>query len=162
MHAKRDLGPDFSTPARNGKSYLGMGKGMPSLRILFLGIALNYPWELLQAGFYRGMDPGRTPWWHCLLATVGDASLLVAIYAVGALVLQRRDWFAHPGTGAYALLFVLGFIVAVGVEWVALATGRWEYAPSMPILPGLEVGVVPVLQMLFLPPLVFRFALSPK
>lgn len=51
----------------------------------------------------------------------------------------------------------MGFVIAVSVEWVAVhGAQRWTYTDRMPLLPGLEVGGVPVLQMLLLPPLIFR------
>jgi len=33
---------------------------------------------------------------------------------------------------------------------------RWAYTARMPRVPGLDVGLVPVAQMLILPPLIFR------
>jgi hypothetical protein len=45
------------------------------------------------------------------------------------------------------------------VEWYAVKVlHRWEYSLSMPVIPGLEIGFVPVLQMLVLPPLTFFLA----
>ncbi len=56
-------------------------------------------------------------------------------------------------------MFVTGLIIGIGIEWVAVnMLGRWAYTVDMPILPGLDVGVVPVLQMLLLPPVIFRIA----
>lgn len=34
----------------------------------------------------------------------------------------------------------------------------WAYGPRMPVVPGLQIGLVPVLQMLVLPPVIFRMA----
>ena len=50
-----------------------------------------------------------------------------------------------------------GLIIAVMVEWIAMSgLGRWSYTASMPLLPVLGVGVVPVVQMLVLPPVIFK------
>ena len=55
----------------------------------------------------------------------------------------------------------VGLFAAIGVgitmvtEW--LATGvlaRWAYASEMPVIPGLETGLLAVLQWIALPPLV--------
>jgi hypothetical protein len=35
---------------------------------------------------------------------------------------------------------------------------RWEYTPNMPKLPGLDIRLVPIAQMLVLPPLIFGIA----
>jgi len=45
------------------------------------------------------------------------------------------------------------------VEWVGVhVLGRWQYTETMPVVPGLGVGVIPIAQMLLLPPLIFRIA----
>jgi hypothetical protein len=49
--------------------------------------------------------------------------------------------------------------VAVGfaVEWWGLHLARrWQYSELMPIIPGTGIGAAPVLQMLVLPPVIFR------
>jgi len=52
-----------------------------------------------------------------------------------------------------------GLAIAVAVEWLGLhVLRRWSYTPRMPLVPGLEVGLVPVAQMVILPPLVFLIA----
>jgi hypothetical protein len=54
-------------------------------------------------------------------------------------------------------MIAAGFFLAVLVEWVAVhILNRWEYTPSMPTLPVLHIGLVPIAQMLILPPLIFR------
>ena len=47
-------------------------------------------------------------------------------------------------------------MIAIVVEWAAIHwLHRWSYTAQMPLIPGLEIGVTPVLQMLVLPPLIF-------
>jgi hypothetical protein len=54
-------------------------------------------------------------------------------------------------------MLTAGWVLAVLVEWVAVhILGRWEYTDNMPTLPRLRIGLVPIAQMLFLPPLIFR------
>jgi hypothetical protein len=48
-------------------------------------------------------------------------------------------------------------LVDVSIEWVAVyVVERWAYTPQMPLVPGLGIGIVPITQMLVLPPLIFR------
>jgi hypothetical protein len=50
-----------------------------------------------------------------------------------------------------------GFVMGVAIEWMAVhVLQRWTYTTHMPLVPGLDVGLVPVAQMLILPPLIFR------
>ena len=54
---------------------------------------------------------------------------------------------------------ISGALVAVLVESSAVHVAhRRTYSPGMPLLPVLNVGVVPLLQMLLLPPIVFTLA----
>ena len=50
-------------------------------------------------------------------------------------------------------------VIGITIEWIAVhLLGRWMYTAWMPRVPGLAVGLVPVLQMLMLPPLIFHLA----
>jgi len=55
-----------------------------------------------------------------------------------------------------ASLAVLGFFIAVFVEYKGLFLNRWHYLEAMPVISGLGVGLSPILQMsLLLPVSVF-------
>lgn len=82
--------------------------------------------------------------------------LVCLIYALGCLVFRRRNWLM-PGHGLrIPFLLAAGLVVGVAVEWIgARLLQRWVYAPSMPLVPGLELGLVPLVQMILLPTVVF-------
>jgi hypothetical protein len=120
-------------------------------------VFFNYPWELAQSPFYVGMENVGRMWWHCFVASLGDGLLVLLIYAVGWIVRGRHDWFARPGVHGCVVILAVGLAIGVSVEWVAVhIAGRWAHAAQMPLMPGLGVGIVPVAQMLVLPPLIFR------
>lgn len=53
-------------------------------------------------------------------------------------------------------MLIGGLIISIIVEWVGLdVLKRWTYTDSMPIIPILNIGLLPVLQMLLLPPIIF-------
>jgi len=125
--------------------------------VFVVAIAFNYPWELAQTPLYVGMEDFRRMLWHCLVPSLGDGVLVLLIFALGWIVLRRRDWFVRPGGRGYALILSAGLVIAIGVELVAVyALRRWEYTAQMPVLPGFRVGLAPVAQMLVLPPIIFR------
>jgi hypothetical protein len=127
------------------------------LLIFAVGALVNFPWELAQSPLYAGMGDIRANLWHCLLSSFGDGALLLLMFAVGLIVFRRMDWFERPGARGYLVMLAGGLAIAVGIEWVAVHLAqRWEYTNQMPRVPGLDVGIVPVAQMLVLPPLVFR------
>lgn len=121
-----------------------------------LAIAFNYPWELAQAPLYVGMDSLRTTLPHCFVASIGDGFLVLLIAITGGLVFGDCRWSEHPGARGYVLMATAGLLIGVGVEWAAVHVAeRWSYSASMPRLPGIDVGVLPVAQMLVLPPVIF-------
>lgn len=96
-------------------------------------------------------------WWHCFVASLGDSLLSLGIFAAGWLILRQYTWFVHPGVQGYAVMLTAGLGIGIAVEWVTVhLLERWMYTARMPLVPGLAVGVVPVAQMLVLPPLIFR------
>jgi len=128
--------------------------------IFVVGVAVNYVWELAQAPLYVGLESyGTSVFWHCFAASLGDGIMVLLITAVGWLVLRHQYWFDRPGVPGYLVMLTTGFLLAVLVEWVGVhVLGRWQYTETMPVVPGLGVGVVPIAQMVVLPPLIFRMA----
>ena len=119
-------------------------------------VIVNYPWEMTQAVLFAPMGNVLQGAWRCFVASLGDGVLVLGIFAVGWVAFRRAAWADRPGAAGYSLMLATGFVIAVFVERLALKQGRWSYEPEMPVIPGLGVGVVPILQMLLLPPLIFH------
>lgn len=83
----------------------------------------------------------------CLRAALWDASYLVALYLAIAVALNDRFWLSQKGLWHELVITIVGFVVAVLIEVEALRSGRWLYAPTMPLVRGLDVGISPVLQL---------------
>ncbi len=127
------------------------------LTTLFVAAVLfNFPWEVAQMPLYV-IDGSLLEFaLHCIVPSLGDGIIVLMIFGFGGMVLRRPDWSDRPGIAGYTLMLLSGFALAVIIEWAALSVDRWSYSASMTQLPGLGVGVSPVLQMLLLPPLIFR------
>lgn len=126
--------------------------------IFIVAVLLNYLWELAQAPLYVGLERYTAAvFWHCFVASLGDGFMVLLIVVAGRISLRRWDWFEHPGVPGYLVMFITGLTLAVLAESVAVhILGRWQYTVNMPTVPGLDVGLVPIAQMLLLPPLIFR------
>jgi hypothetical protein len=125
--------------------------------VFAVAVLVNYPWEVGQSPLYVDVDDLRVALWHCFVAALGDGVLVLFIFVAGAMVFGRADWFVQPGLGGYGVMLAAGLVIGVLVEWFGLHfLRRWAYAPAMPLLPGLRIGMVPVVQMILLPPLVLR------
>lgn len=127
------------------------------LTVLFgLAVVVNYPWERAQSRLY--VLPGGTEvqWWMCATASVADGLVVLLIFWIGKLVIGHRDWHLRPGARGYAVLLLSGAIISTVVEWSTIhAAHWWDYSPRMPLVPGLNIGLAPLAQMLVLPPLIF-------
>jgi hypothetical protein len=123
--------------------------------IFLIAVAVNFAWEMAQSVLFTAMGGSLAATWRCFVASLGDGVIVLAIAGSGWLLFGQVDWFVRPGMKDYLMMTALGITIAVLVERYALAAGRWAYTDRMPILPVLNVGVVPVLQMVVLPPIVF-------
>lgn len=123
------------------------------LGIAVVGFVLNLPWEVLQMSLYAAPGTAFIP---AVRSHVGpalvDALIILAIYGVGALLFGGPRWTLGMGPRRWGFLLAAGALAAMGIEWRALnLTGAWAYAPAMPRVPGVGVGLLPLLQMLLLP-----------
>ncbi len=126
-----------------------------SLIIGFLiAFLLSLIWENLQWPLYQGSGGFWEHFWICFVASLGDVIIVGAIYAILALLFRDINWISQFDVKHVFPVLFIGFLVAVGIEKWGLNTGRWQYA-EMPTLPLLNVGLLPILQMLIIPPLVF-------
>ena len=127
--------------------------------IYAIAVALNYPWELLQSPLFTSPSHKGSVWLHCFGSSLGDGLMILMIFLAGCVVFGRRDWFVLPGPRRYVFSIAAGAILAVVVESVAVhVLQRWAYADAMPVVPGVDLGIVPILQMVLLSPLIFLIA----
>jgi hypothetical protein len=89
----------------------------------------------------------------CFVPSLGDGLMTLIIYWAGWLGFRDSQWILHPGIRGYLFMMSIGLVLAVTVEWNALhRTVAWAYNERMITIPILGVGLLPVLQMLVLPP----------
>lgn len=122
------------------------------LAVLLLSFLLNFIWEHLHSALYVSYQGGAITNFILLKAALFDASVITL---VAYLTLSL---FGEGGVGeGVALVFVL-LIFAILLEKWALGTGRWVYANAMPIVPLLNVGLTPTIQLGFLGCLSFKIS----
>ena len=132
---------------------------LPEFNVLLFALLLNYPWEFIQAPLFEGMAerPHGAAVKACTQAALGDSVIMLMAYWGVAALGRGRAWIAAPGWRDVLLFSSIGVAITVVMEWLALNGGwlnGWTYSSLMPIIPGLGVGLVPVLQWMVLPPLV--------
>lgn len=127
------------------------------LIILFgLAVAVNYPWERTQSRLYVLPGGAEVEWWMCAAASVVDGLVVLLLFWINWLVMGQRDWYLRPGARGYTVLLLSGAVISVTIEWIAIyGLHWWAYSPRMSVVPGLNIGLAPLAQMLVLPPLIF-------
>lgn len=136
---------------------------LPEFSIAVFGLLLNYPWEFLQVPLFEGMPEARH--WDaiktCTRATLGDAAIMLIAYWSVSLATGSRNWLLAPNTRRILMFAGTGVVITIAIERLALAGawfGGWQYSSLMPVVPGVEVGLSPLLQWIVLPPLVVWFS----
>ncbi len=126
----------------------------PEWVFAFYAFLLHFLWEMLQTPFFADM-PGMAHWpatLFCLQATVGDVAITLAAYWAVAAAMRGRGWFIDPGTMGVLLFLGVGLAITIVLELHAVYWAqRWAYSATMPVVPALGVGLVPILQWLAVP-----------
>ena len=139
------------TPTRN-----------PELNLVVFALLLNFPWETLQAPLFVGM--GEAPFSeairNCLQATLGDAVIMLLAYWMVSVAIRNRRWVLAPRAAHLIGFIVMGVSITAVIEWLATRghwIGSWTYSRAMPVLPGVGIGLAPLLQWVVVPLLVVWF-----
>ena len=128
---------------------------LPELNIAFFSFLLNFVWEVLQTPFFVDISTEvNTIIWYRFHCTLGDVVISLGSFWLVALISKTRTWFLNP-TKARMLLFI-----AFGVSYTILSEIKnvslnklWAYSDFMPVIPYIDVGIVPLIQWIIIPPL---------
>ncbi len=133
---------------------------LPEFNVAIFSFLLSFFWEIQQMWFYQ-IPPEYSHFdivRNCTFATVGDVVIiLIAFWAVVALS-KSRQWLRYPSRRQMSVFILVRVVITVVIE--ALATGslnRWTYAESMPTIPILGTGLVPLAMWFLVPPLTIWF-----
>lgn len=123
-------------------------------RYALLVLLLNFVWEIAQLPLY-------TLWWnapvrdvafavvHC---TVGDLIIALASLLLAVILFGNRRW--PDGRFRIVTLATMAFGLGYTVfsEWLNVYVREtWSYSAWMPIVPGLGIGLTPLLQWIVVP-----------
>ena len=138
------------------------GNWLPALRRYFAAMLLgNLAWEILQLPLYTLWVTGS---WrekafavaHC---TGGDLLIAAACLLGALLVAGDRLWPNAAFWRVAGISMVTGLAYTIFSEWLNTTVRlSWSYAEAMPIVPGLRVGLSPMLQWVVVPLVAFWIA----
>ena len=121
-----------------------------------LALPLELLWEIAQFPLYGVWH--QNDWGYILYGlahcTLGDLLILLVIYEFMALILYNRTWFVELTVTRVLFFTLLGVSYTIFSEIMNVRIkGTWGYTELMPIVPLVGVGGMPLLQWVFIPPL---------
>ena len=146
---------DTSTVQPNVPSTQSRPVWLTTLRwYLVISASTNLLWEIGQLPLYTIWYTNTPPQIafavaHC---TAGDVMIAALALAAALVLVGDAHWpdISFWLVGGAAIL--AGFAYTVYSEWLNVAVRQtWAYAPAMPVLPPLGIGLSPLLQWLIIP-----------
>lgn len=125
------------------------------IALTIISFLLHLVWENAQAPLYGGYTSFTQHFFICLMGTFGDVLITLMVFIFIVVIKKDAFWIAKQNGGDYIASAFLGLLIAIGIEQNALLLEKWVYSSVMPLLPYLQVGLTPVLQMVILLPLSF-------
>jgi hypothetical protein len=124
--------------------------------IAYYSFTLNFIWEMLQMSFYKNMYWDLQSTLYCFAASLGDIFMTLIIFFTVGFLVKDMMWITNLNFKKIIFSLFTGLIIALIVEHIALVLNLWSYSDLMPKISFGNIGVVPILQMLVLPLLVFK------
>jgi len=134
-------------------------KNIPEIQLLILATPLQLLWEIAQFPLYTVWHEGDWSYilyglMHC---TLGDLMILLGVFWMVSLLNRSRHWIFSPALVNIALFTTVGLGYTIFSEIVnTRIKGTWGYTELMPIVPIIEVGGMPFLQWLLIPPILIH------
>ena len=131
---------------------------------LLASAALHLVWESLQLPLYtlwRTGKPNEIAFAvvHCTVGDVIIASLALLLSLLASLLVIGRNGPADVMLPVSTAAVGIGAAYTVHSEWVnTVVLKNWTYSDQMPLVPGLGVGLSPLLQWLIVPTISFVIA----
>ncbi len=128
----------------------------PEVRLLLFALPLELLWETAQFPLYDVWH--QNDWGYILYGlahcTLGDLLILLVLYEIIALVNRNRAWYMTNKVLTGGALFTLlgaGYTIYSEIMNVRVK-GTWGYTELMPLIPVIDVGGMPFLQWVLIPP----------
>ncbi len=120
--------------------------------VFLIASILNLVWENIHSVLYFLPSGGQITEAMLLRSTFIDA-LLITVLA-GPFIFwpwfSQRVWLAIP----------IGIFVSIIIELRALFAGRWAYTQAMPIIPLINTGLTPTIQLGLIGYVIYKLVLK--
>ncbi len=133
---------------------------LPEFNVAIFAFLLNFVWEFWQIGWFSDIPSAS----HlegvriCTRAAFGDAGIALVAFGTVSFAERTRTWVGSLTKRNVIGFAFVGVVITIVFEWLATSVlDRWAYAESMPTLPILGTGLLPLMQWIVIPPLVLWF-----
>ena len=130
-------------------------KETPEFLLLTLSLPLQLLWEIAQFPLYTVWHEGD---WSSILyglvhCTLGDLLIMLSAFWLVSILNRSRHWIFSPSMPNIVLFTISGLAYTIFSEILnTRLKGTWGYTELMPIVPVIEIGGMPFLQWLLIPP----------
>lgn len=107
------------------------------LLVFLIAFALNLVWEFAHSRLYVSYRGGEISNTILFYVSAMDGIYILAFVALAEFFKIKKSTFIIIG----------GLLWAIALELWAQETGRWVYAAAMPIIPLLNIGLTPAVQL---------------
>ncbi len=125
--------------------------------VALVSFVLNYIWEMAQMPLFRQGDGQRFEQnlrfslQHCFIPTLGDVLVAATTFVIGWVVYGQAHWIQALTWREVLLVSIPLVLLALVVELTNVyVLHHWSYSELMPIVPVVEVGLVPTVQLALL------------
>lgn len=130
-------------------------KEEPEIQLIMLATPLQLLWEIAQFPLYTIWHEGDWSYifYGLIHCTIGDLMITLSVFWLVSLLNRSRRWIFSSTIPNIILFTALGLTYTIFSEIVnTRIKGTWGYTELMPIVPVIEIGGMPFLQWLLIPP----------
>jgi hypothetical protein len=128
----------------------------PVLNFFFFSFVLNATWEWIQSPFFIDITSDlNTIIWYRIHCTLGDSLILITGYILTSFYYRNFNWVRNSNVKHHVVFVVMGVIYTLFSEYLNVyVNNSWSYSDYMPLLPFVNIGLVPLFQWIILPPII--------
>lgn len=133
-------------------------------KYLNISFLLFIVWEFLQSSFYdnSGITIFKLIYYrvHC---TIGDIMILSFCIFIWGILKRKNNWIKKPSKIDYLGVTVLGLCYTIFSEVRnVFIVKSWAYSSSMPLIPFVNIGLIPIIQWITLPTIIIYLSIGSK
>lgn len=134
-----------------------LGKNI--LLLALVSFPLHFAWENAQCSFFfihGEQSPGIM---SMIRATLGDVVMTWIAFGVVAALVKDRNWLSKRWQMRHwSGTILMALVMSIAMELIGLGHGHWQYTSEAPLIPGMTISLIPVLQLIVLIPASFGIA----